>query len=131
MALYVAEFVVADIEEIQWSSRLFDYLTVSDEQKEIIMALAEVQTRPKPGSGFNDFVDGKGRGLNLLLQNVTWLLLSCWILTYNKAAPPGVGKTLTAEAVSENLMQPLYSVREPLVFLGKVSCNTSRSLPEN
>jgi hypothetical protein len=71
LAFYVAEFAVADIEEIQWTSGLFDHLTVSDEQKEVIMALAEVQTSRKPGSGFDDFVDGKGRGLNLLLQYVT------------------------------------------------------------
>ncbi|KAG9240325.1 hypothetical protein BJ878DRAFT_389737, partial [Calycina marina] len=106
-----AEFAVADIEDIQWSSGLYDYLTISDEQKEVIMALADVQTSREPGSGFDDFVDGKGRGLNLLLHG-----------------PPGVGKTLTAEAVSEHLRQPLYSISagELNVEAGKLEVQLSK-----
>ncbi|KAH6666386.1 P-loop containing nucleoside triphosphate hydrolase protein [Halenospora varia] len=106
-----AEFAVADIGDIQWSSGLYDYLTISDEQKEVIMALAEVQTSREPSSGFDDFVDGKGRGLNLLLHG-----------------PPGVGKTLTAEAVSEHLRQPLYSISagELNVDAGKLEVQLSK-----
>lgn len=53
------------------------------------MALAEMRI----DDSFDDFVSGKGRGLVVLLHG-----------------SPGVGKTLTAEAVSEHLRMPLYSI---------------------
>lgn len=62
------EFAVADIEEIQWSSSPFDCLTIPAEQKEVIIALAETRLGLVPGVPFDDFVPGKGRGLNVLLQ---------------------------------------------------------------
>ncbi|OCH84836.1 P-loop containing nucleoside triphosphate hydrolase protein [Obba rivulosa] len=43
--------------------------------------------------GFDDFVQGKGRGLVI-----------------NLYGPPGVGKTLSAEATSEHARRPLYVV---------------------
>ena len=42
---------------------------------------------------FDDFVRGKGQGLVI-----------------NLFGPPGVGKTLSAEATSEHLQRPLYIV---------------------
>lgn len=62
------EFAVADIEDIQWSSSPFDCLTIPDEQKEVIIALAETRLGLVPSVPFDDFVAGKGRGLNVLLQ---------------------------------------------------------------
>ena len=66
--MYTAEFAVADIEEIEWSSVPFDSLTLPDEQRETIMAVTETGTSPNPGPEFDDFVDGKGRGIIVLLQ---------------------------------------------------------------
>ena len=43
--------------------------------------------------GFDDFVQGKGHGLVI-----------------NLFGPPGVGKTLSAEATSEHVRRPLYVV---------------------
>ena len=43
--------------------------------------------------GFDDFVQGKGHGLVI-----------------NLYGPPGVGKTLSAEATSEHVRRPLYIV---------------------
>ena len=43
--------------------------------------------------GFDDFVQGKGQGLII-----------------NLFGPPGVGKTLSAEATSERVHRPLYVV---------------------
>jgi SpoVK/Ycf46/Vps4 family AAA+-type ATPase len=40
---------------------------------------------------FDDIIEGKGRGIIMLLSG-----------------PPGVGKTLTAESVAENMQVPLY-----------------------
>lgn len=62
------EFAVADIEDIQWSSSPFDCLTIPGEQKEVIIALAEVRLGLVPSVPFDDFVAGKGRGLSVLLQ---------------------------------------------------------------
>lgn len=42
-------------------------------------------------NGFDDFITNKGKGMILLLSG-----------------PPGVGKTLTAEAVSETMKVPLF-----------------------
>ena len=53
------------------------------------MALSKTQAASV--NNFDDIVSGKGKGMILLLSG-----------------PPGVGKTLTAEAVSENMRVPLY-----------------------
>lgn len=41
---YIVEFAVADIKDIQWSSSPFDCLTIPNEQKEVIIALAETRS---------------------------------------------------------------------------------------
>jgi len=38
---YIVEFAVAGIEDIEWSSLPFNCLTISDEQREVIIAFAE------------------------------------------------------------------------------------------
>ena len=65
---HVVEFAVADINDIDWSSSPFDCLTIPNEQKEVIIALAEIRLGLVPSIPFDDFVAGKGRGLNVLLQ---------------------------------------------------------------
>jgi SpoVK/Ycf46/Vps4 family AAA+-type ATPase len=67
------------------------------------MALVEAQN--DPSVVFDDVIAGKGKGLNILLQYGSMLI----VLTY-KSDKPGVGKTLTAEAVAELLKRTLYSV---------------------
>ena len=76
-----AEFAVADIEDIQWSSVPFDCLTIPDEQEKAVMALVETKTRQVPGFGFDDFVAGKGRGVNILLQYDPYSLSDLYLLT--------------------------------------------------
>ena len=67
------EFAVADITDIEWSSLPFDCLTISNEQKEVIMALAEARAKSdaeadaEADEEFDDFVEGKGQGLVVLL----------------------------------------------------------------
>ena len=62
------EFAVADIQEIKWSSSPFECLTIPQEEKEVIIALAETRLGLVSSVPFDDFVAGKGRGLNVLLQ---------------------------------------------------------------
>ncbi|OJD15317.1 hypothetical protein ACJ73_08988 [Blastomyces percursus] len=87
------EFAVDDIDEIKWSSTLFGSLTIPDEQRFTLTALTKTRMGMTPALPFDDFVAGKGRGLNVLLYG-----------------PPGVGKTLTAEAMAENFERPLYPI---------------------
>ncbi|KAJ9416689.1 P-loop containing nucleoside triphosphate hydrolase protein [Fusarium oxysporum] len=60
---------------------------------------------------FDDFIEDKGKGLILLL-----------------AGPPGVGKTLTAESVVEELKRPLYRVNAG--DLGRSADTVKSSLKE-
>ncbi|KAI1920042.1 hypothetical protein LOZ64_002014 [Ophidiomyces ophidiicola] len=87
------EVVVDDTRNIEWSPSLFKSLTSSDDQKLLLMALMRTQLGIVPSLPFDDFVTGKGKGLNVLLLG-----------------PPGVGKTLTAEAMSEHFQRPLHSI---------------------
>ena len=41
---------------------------IPDEQRNALMALAESRSNAAPCAVFDDFVPGKGRGLNVLLQ---------------------------------------------------------------
>ncbi|KAJ5595295.1 uncharacterized protein N7459_001503 [Penicillium hispanicum] len=80
--------------EIVWDSQAFDSLVLPEEQKnlkDLILAFAKAQS--KQVDGFDDVVQGKGRGIIMQL-----------------AGPPGVGKTLTAESVAEVMHVPLYAM---------------------
>ncbi|KAF2180926.1 hypothetical protein K469DRAFT_729606 [Zopfia rhizophila CBS 207.26] len=66
--------------------------------------------RPIYTSKGTDFVAGKGRGLIMLLHSL-----------------PGLGKTLTAEAVTEHLRRPLYSISTVLLLDKADVCLERRS----
>ncbi|EEU42608.1 uncharacterized protein NECHADRAFT_47710 [Fusarium vanettenii 77-13-4] len=86
------EFAVSDITPITWNEKLLGNLVIPDEEKQLLLALV-AHTAKEGDGGFDDFIEGKGKGLILLL-----------------AGPPGVGKTLTAESIAEELKRPLYRV---------------------
>lgn len=81
-------FSVSRINDIEFRNSAFDQLVLAPEKKELIRSLVVDSS-----SGFQDIISGKGGGCIFLLHG-----------------EPGVGKTLTAEAVSELLHRPLYSV---------------------
>lgn len=70
-------------------------LVLDQDIKDLIGAIIDHKTTPATDDKetFDDFIPGKGRGIVMLL-----------------CGPPGVGKTLTAEAVSEYCKSPLYRV---------------------
>jgi Cdc6-like AAA superfamily ATPase len=73
------------------------------------MALTRSRIGETANAIFDDIVKGKGRGLNILLQYGFKVAIPS-IYTDMNSGPPGVGKTLTAEAISEHFHRPLYSV---------------------
>lgn len=82
-------FFVNAVQDIDFSSRAFDSLVLPKNQKELILGFTATQQSYR--SQFDDVIEGKGRGIILLL-----------------CGPPGVGKTLTAESVAEEMKVPLY-----------------------
>jgi hypothetical protein len=79
---------VATIRPIEFRDAAFDQLVMDDRKKKMVRALVEHHK-----GSFTDIVSGKGGGCIFLLHG-----------------PPGQGKTLTAETVSELLRRPLYMV---------------------
>ncbi|OTB12305.1 hypothetical protein K445DRAFT_321290 [Daldinia sp. EC12] len=84
-------FHVDNIQDIQWRDDAFDSLVLAGGYKNLIMTFVESHVENK--DRFDDVIEGKGQGISMLLEG-----------------PPGVGKTLTAEAVSEKLRRPLYQL---------------------
>jgi AAA+ superfamily predicted ATPase len=83
------EFFVDNIEEIEFNDQAFDSLVLQEDHKELILAFAQSQVKYK--HAFDDIISGKGRGIIMLLSG-----------------GPGIGKTLTAESVAEEMRVPLY-----------------------
>lgn len=79
------------LKEVIWSDEPFRSLVIGAKQKTLIHSL--VKQHDAHGSGYDDVIQGKGRGLIGLLSG-----------------RPGCGKTLTAEAVAEVTKRPLYAV---------------------
>lgn len=76
------ELNVAHVQPITWNVDAFENLVLPAGRKMLLQSLVEAHNAEL--SGFDDFVKGKGRGLVI-----------------NLFGPPGVGKTLSAEATSE------------------------------
>ncbi|KAI5854058.1 P-loop containing nucleoside triphosphate hydrolase protein [Tricharina praecox] len=91
------EFAIDSIHEIIFNTGAFDSLVLPESQKSIVRALVENHTgkgkTEKKRPGIDDIIRGKGQGLVAVLHG-----------------RPGVGKTLTAEGISEYLRKPLYMV---------------------
>ncbi|QIW99493.1 hypothetical protein AMS68_005011 [Peltaster fructicola] len=86
--LWLNLFVNA-VQDITFNNRAFESLVLPSNQKELILGFTATQQNYR--SQFDDVIEGKGRGIILLL-----------------CGPPGVGKTLTAESVAEEMRVPLY-----------------------
>lgn len=86
---------VDPIREINWIPDMMSKLVLDQDIKDLIIALIDYKTTQATDHEliFDDFIPGKGKGIVMLL-----------------CGPPGVGKTLTAEAVSEHSKSPLYRI---------------------
>ncbi|KAM3516948.1 hypothetical protein NHJ13051_009430 [Beauveria bassiana] len=85
------QFFIDSVEEIEFHEGAFDSLVLSEELKKMILVLSHSQVKHK--DSFDDVVKGKGRGIIMLLSG-----------------GPGIGKTLTAEVVAEQMRVPLYTM---------------------
>jgi len=90
-------FAVDRISNIEFRDDAFEQLVLAEDKKTLVRALVTNGT-----GGFTDIISGKGGGCIFLLHG-----------------EPGVGKTLTAEAIAELLHRPLYSVS-----VGELGTNT-------
>ncbi|KAL2783988.1 P-loop containing nucleoside triphosphate hydrolase protein [Aspergillus keveii] len=88
-----AECAVGDLADVQWYPASFDRLQIPNDTKEILLSVTTARLSGNNDAVFDDFIKGKGRGLNVLFYGV-----------------PGVGKTFTVEATAERFQAPLYSV---------------------
>ncbi|KAI9859122.1 MAG: hypothetical protein M1813_007078 [Trichoglossum hirsutum] len=85
------ELDIVEVTDIIWDEDAFPSLILPGQTKEIILSFVETQVSQTVV--FDDVIAGKGRGIIILLSG-----------------EPGVGKTLTAEAVAEVMRKPLYSI---------------------
>lgn len=77
-----------DLDEIVFADNAINELVLPDKTKSIVRALVQ-----NSSNGFKDIIQGKSGGTVICL-----------------GGPPGVGKTLTAEAVAEFLHKPLLTI---------------------
>jgi SpoVK/Ycf46/Vps4 family AAA+-type ATPase len=82
---------LGSVREIEWNESAFSSLVLPEDTKDLVRAFAQSQIQQE--EAFDDVIKGKGKGVIMLLSG-----------------PPGVGKTLTAEAVAETTRIPLYSM---------------------
>lgn len=87
------QMVVEAMEDIRWNRQAFQKLVIDEDRRRLIYALVKAHRNDE--ASFDDIIANKGQGLVGLLSG-----------------SPGVGKTLTAEAVSEVTERPLYMVRD-------------------
>jgi hypothetical protein len=82
-------FFVTCVNDISWQTDAFDRLVLPSNTKDLILGFTQSQRTHR--DTFDDVIEGKGRGMIILL-----------------CGPPGVGKTLTAESMAEEMQVPLY-----------------------
>jgi len=93
------EINIENIFPVVFDDLAFSRLVLDMDSKELIKSLVQ-----NKASSFKDIVSGKGGGCIILLHG-----------------SPGVGKTLTAEAIAELLHKPLYSIS-----VGELGTNTEQ-----
>ncbi|KAH7163595.1 hypothetical protein B0J13DRAFT_670143 [Dactylonectria estremocensis] len=85
----MAVFDVDPIQDISWNDSAFPNLMLPAGYRDLVLKFVDRQTADN--RKFDDFIEGKGLGLTMLL-----------------VGNPGTGKTLTAEAIADKVRRPLY-----------------------
>ncbi|KAK8047867.1 hypothetical protein PG996_015931, partial [Apiospora saccharicola] len=84
---------IANLTPVEWQKDAIDGLVIAHDTKQTLCDLVEEHKRGSFAGSLSDFIANKGQALVLVLHG-----------------PPGVGKTLTAEAIAEYTERPLFSV---------------------
>ncbi|CEL55696.1 hypothetical protein RSOLAG1IB_01708 [Rhizoctonia solani AG-1 IB] len=87
------EILVEHLSPVPFQPHVFNHLVLRDDYKSMIRSLVDAHAGKGESALLTDVVSGKGGGLVVVLHG-----------------KPGIGKTLTAEAISEHLERPLYVV---------------------
>jgi SpoVK/Ycf46/Vps4 family AAA+-type ATPase len=87
------ELSLSGMEDVKWNNEAYDALVLPHSTKQELRDLVRGHRLRETYAG-DGVVRSRGTGLNVMLHG-----------------PPGVGKTLTCEAVAEHLECPLYVVR--------------------
>jgi AAA+ superfamily predicted ATPase len=82
-------FSVDLIRSVEFNTEAFEKLLLPPAQKRLLLAL--VENHISNGDGFDDLIEGKGKGLVFALHG-----------------EPGVGKTFTVESLADRVERPLY-----------------------
>lgn len=108
----IAEFAIDDIRDIEWQPEALSHLQIPQKKKKAIHALLEAHIKRASSNSlsFDDFIIGKGLGFNVLLQYDDRSPSESDNANIYISGPPGAGKTLTAEVLSEYFQMPLYAV---------------------
>ncbi|KAF8734111.1 ATPase family various cellular activities (AAA), partial [Rhizoctonia solani] len=97
------EILVEHLSPVPFQPQIFDHLVLRNDYKNMIRSLVDAHAGKGESALLTDVVTGKGGGLVIVLHG-----------------KPGIGKTLTAEAISEHLERPLY-----IVSSGELGVNAS------
>ncbi|KAF6834490.1 ATPase [Colletotrichum plurivorum] len=83
-------FNVENVQNVAFDDEGFENLVLPSDKKQLISSL--IMSRHLDGFSSDDFVQGKGKGVIILLHG-----------------PPGVGKTFTAEVMADHARRPLLT----------------------
>jgi hypothetical protein len=75
------ECAVSALRDVDWSPESFDCLQIASETKTLLLSLAKTRLGLIPTVPFDDVIDGKGQGLNMLLKYVGELYLPCIVFS--------------------------------------------------
>lgn len=88
------EVFIDTLTPIDWNHAALQELAIPMSKKALMTTLVEAHIKSAANTtGFDDVIAGKGRGHVFILHG-----------------PPGVGKTLTVEAIAEQTRRPLYTL---------------------
>lgn len=68
--MILVEYVVSTLRDVDWSPKSFDCLKIPLETKTLLLLLAKTRLGLIPTVPFDDVIDRKGQGFNILLKYI-------------------------------------------------------------